>query len=161
MPIFLRDGEYHIIFTKRSHRVKVHKGEISFPGGSYEDEDETLLNTALRECDEEIGLAAKDIEVLGELDDFPTIGSDYVISPFVAAIPWPYTSKLDPWEVDSIIEVPLSALLDKDSVTAETETWRDQHVTMYSYHYGGEVIWGASARVLHQFLGIWTGVLGR
>ena len=156
MPIFLRDGEYHIIFTKRSHRVKVHKGEISFPGGAYEEEDETLLNTALRECDEEIGLGANAIEVVGELDDFPTIGSDYVISPYVAFVSWPYQVKLDPWEVDSIIEVPIAALLNRNGVTEETELWRDNPVTTFSYRYEGEIIWGASARILRQFLDIWT-----
>lgn len=158
MPVFFKDGEHYIIFTKRSHRVKVHKGEISFPGGAYEEEDVTLLNTALRECREEIGLAASALEVIGELDDSPTIGSDYVISPFVAFVQWPYQAKLDPWEVDSIIEVPISALLDKSGVIQETGLWRDKPVATFSYRYRDDVIWGASARILRQFLDIWEGL---
>lgn len=155
LPVFYKEGEYHIIFTKRTEQVRVHKGQISFPGGSYEEEDGTLLNTALRECTEEIGLAAKDIEVLGELDDMPTIASDYVVSPFVASVPWPYNFKLDPWEVAEIIEVPITALLDEASMSQETLSRRGQPVISYSYHYQGEVIWGASARILHKFLGFW------
>jgi 8-oxo-dGTP pyrophosphatase MutT (NUDIX family) len=160
IPIFDKGGAYHIVFTRRSHRVKVHKGEISFPGGAYEEEDEVLLNTALRECAEEIGLPTKDVDVLGELDDIPTVGSEYVISPFVASIPWPYVSKLDPWEVDSIIEVPIGVLLDKVNVSLETEFRRGQPVVSYSYRYQDDLIWGASARILHQLLEIWTKLEG-
>ncbi|MBI2849645.1 MAG: CoA pyrophosphatase [Chloroflexi bacterium] len=159
IPIFIKDGEYHVIFTTRTHRVKLHKGEISFPGGAYEEEDETLLNTALRESAEEIGLAAKDVEVLGELDDFPTIGSNYIITPFVAAISWPYRFTPDPREVAQIIQIPISALLNKSCMTEETETLRGRTVTTYSYSYKTDLIWGASARILHQFLEIWVAVM--
>lgn len=158
IPIFYKQGEYHILFTKRTENVRVHKGQISFPGGAYEETDGTLLNTALRESSEEISLAAEDIEVLGELDDIPTIGSDYIISPFVAFIRWPYPFKLDPWEVAEIIEVPITALLDEACVIQETATRRGQPVASYSYLYQAEVIWGASARILHQFLEIWLAV---
>ncbi|HLB27782.1 MAG TPA: hypothetical protein VJK47_01075, partial [Dehalococcoidales bacterium] len=82
--------------------------------------------------------------------------SDYVISPYVAFVSWPYQVKLDPWEVDSIIEVPIAALLNRNGVTEETELWRDNPVTTFSYRYEGEIIWGASARILRQFLDIWT-----
>ncbi|MFC2020792.1 NUDIX hydrolase [Chloroflexota bacterium] len=156
IPIFCKQGEYFILFTKRTEKVKEHKGEISFPGGAYEEEDAALLDTALRECFEEIGLSADDVEVLGELDDMPTIGSDFVISPFVAVIPWPYPFEIDPWEVKEIIEVPISALLDTRCRNREAETWRSRAITSYSYHYNGEIIWGASARILHQFLDIYT-----
>ena len=90
VPIFLKQGQYYILFTKRTEKVKEHKGQISFPGGSYEEGDRTLLNTALRESAEEIGLRPKDVEILGELDDGLSLTSNYVISPFVALIPWPY-----------------------------------------------------------------------
>ena len=115
LPIYKKQGQYHILFIKRTETVKEHRGEISFPGGTREEEDRTLLDTALRECDEEIGLRAEDIEVLGELDDEVTITSKYIVSTFVAAIPYPYQFKVNKDEVEEIIEVPIPALLDKDT----------------------------------------------
>jgi len=159
IPVYHKQGEYYILFTKRTERVKVHKGQISFPGGAYEEKDGTLVNTALRESAEEIGLAAEEVELLGELDDFFTIGSGYIMSPFVGAIPWPYPLKLDPTEVEEIIEVPISALLDKGCLSQGTDTIDGQVVTTYFYHYRGRVIWGATARILSQFLGIWAKVI--
>jgi 8-oxo-dGTP pyrophosphatase MutT (NUDIX family) len=84
IPLYKKQGEYYILFIQRTDRVKDHKGQISFPGGAYEEDDDSLLQTALREATEEVGLASEDVEVLGELDDFRTIGSGYTISPFVA-----------------------------------------------------------------------------
>lgn len=155
VPLFQQEREYRLLFTKRTENVRVHKGHISFPGGAWEEKDGTLLNTALRECAEEIGLTPGAVEVLGELDDFHTISSDYVITPFVASIPSPYPFKLDPWEVAEIITVPISALLDQHCVTQEVESWHGEEVTTYFYHYQDRVIWGATARILHQLLEIW------
>ncbi len=159
VPVYYKQGEYYILFTKRTERVQDHKGQISFPGGACEEEDETLVNTALRECAEEIGLPAEAVELLGELDDTATITSGYIISPFVAVIPWPYPFKVDPTEVEEIIEVPISALLDKDCLRQETEVRDGQAVTAYYYHYQGRVIWGATARILNQFLDIVSQVM--
>jgi len=159
IPIYYKEGEYHILFTKRTEKVKDHKGHISFPGGAYEEQDGTLANTALRESTEEIGLAGEAVELLGELDDMATIGSGYIISPFVGVIPWPYPFKADPFEVEEIFEVPISALLNEDCVRQGTDTVNGQVVPTYSYDYRGKVIWGATARILNQFLGIYTRVM--
>ena len=159
LPIYCKRGEYYILFTKRTEKVKDHKGQISFPGGAYEEQDGTLLNTALRECTEEIGLAAEVVELLGELDDFLTTNSGYIMSPFVGVMPWPYPLKVDPAEVEEIIEVPISALLDNDCLRQETEIVDGQTVTSYFYHYQGRVIWGATAKILNQFLDIFTRVM--
>jgi len=101
-------------------------------------------------------LAADRVELLGELDDTISIGSGYIISPFVAIIPWPYPLKVDQWETEEIIEVPISALLDKNNLRQETEIIDGETVTSYSYHYQGRVIWGATARILNQFLDIFA-----
>ena len=154
VPIYYKQGQYYILFTKRTQRVKEHKGQISFPGGAYEDGDETLVNTALRECAEEIGLMAHQIEVLGELDDTVTETSSYIISPFVAFIPWPYQFRVNGKEAEEIIDVPISALLDKGCLRQETKTIDGQTVSSYFYHYQQRVIWGATARILNQFLDI-------
>ena len=159
LPIYYKEGEYYILFTQRTEKVKDHKGQISFPGGAYEERDRVLINTALRECAEEIGLAAEEVEILGELDDISTMSSGYIISPFVASIPWPYPFKVDEYEAEEIIEVPISALLDKSNLQLETRTVDGEAVIAHFYHYQGKVIWGATARILKQFLDIFALVM--
>ncbi len=156
LPIYYKQDQYYILFTKRTEKVKEHKSQISFPGGTYQEGDRTLVDTARRECAEEIGLMADDIEVLGELDDTITETSNYIISPFVALIPWPYQFKVDGEETEAIIEVPISALLDKNCRRQETKIIDGEAVTSYFYHYQGKVIWGATARILNQFLDIFA-----
>ena len=159
IPLYKKEGEYHILFIQRTDRVKDHKGQISFPGGAYEEEDDNLLQTALRESTEEVGLAAEDVEVLGELDDLRTIGSNYVISPFVARMPWPYHLKVDEWETEEVIEVPLSVLLDTSNVSQDKTILEGEEIDQYYYHYQDKVIWGATARILNQFLGILADII--
>jgi 8-oxo-dGTP pyrophosphatase MutT (NUDIX family) len=151
VPIYYREGQCHILFTRRTENVKEHKGQISFPGGARQD-GESLLDTALREAREEIGLDPADVEILGELDDTMTFTSNYVVTPFVGIIPWPNSLKVDGWEADEIIEVPIAVLLDKNSCEYKKEVIGDKPVTSYFYHYNGDIIWGATARILHQFL---------
>jgi len=158
LPLYFKNGEYHLLFIQRTTRVRDHKGQISFPGGAYEEGDGTLLKTALREATEEVGIAEEDVRVLGELDDFRTIGSSYVISPYVGVIPWPYDLKVDEWETEETIEVPLSALLDKRNVREDRDILDGEVVPTFFYHYRDKVIWGATARVLHHFLGIVAGI---
>ena len=154
VPIYEKDGQYHILFIKRTEWVEKHKGEISFPGGGYEEHDGTLLNTALRESAEEINLMPDDVEVLGELDDVVSAKTNYRITPFLAFIPWPYEFKVDGHETEAIIEAPIPALMDigysrQESIDSET-------VAVYYYNYQGRVIWGATARILTKFLDIFA-----
>ena len=142
IPLFYSQGQYHVLFTERSEEVDFHKGQVCFPGGTREPSDSSLLQTALRETEEEISLRAKDVEILGEFDDSLTLTSNYVISPFVAFIPHPYPFKVDGREIREIFSVPLSFLLD------EANFERDS----YAYKYEGHVIWGATARILKQFI---------
>ncbi len=155
LPLYFRDGEYYLLFTKRTELVQEHKGQISFPGGTYETADGSLLSTALRECREELGLAPEDVRVLGRLDDRRTRTSNYIIAPFVAVIPWPYDFMVNGSEIEEIIEVPVAALLDGHSVHYETEVFNGQLVSAISYSYRGRVIWGATARMLAQFLDVY------
>jgi len=159
VPVFYKEGEYHILFTERTDTVRDHKGQISFPGGANELEDLTLLDTALRECEEEIGLEAGAVEVLGELNETLTLHTNYLVSPFVGIIPWPYRFTVDSKEVKEIIEIPVSALLDKNSLHHETETVNDRQIMGYYYNYKGKIIWGATARILTQFLDIYSRVM--
>jgi 8-oxo-dGTP pyrophosphatase MutT (NUDIX family) len=144
IPLFYNQGQYHVLFTERSDEVNFHKGQVCFPGGTQEPSDSSLLQTALREIEEEIGLKAKDVEILGELDDSITSTSNYVISPFVAFIPYPYPLRADSREIKEIFSVPLSFLMDEANFKQDS----------YVYEYEGHIIWGATARILRQFIAL-------
>jgi 8-oxo-dGTP pyrophosphatase MutT (NUDIX family) len=155
VPLYRERGQYHIVFIKRTDDVETHKGQISFPGGRMEKRDKTLLDTALREAFEEIGLHPQEAKILGELDDEVTTTSNYIVTPFVALIPWPYHLVMSRHEVAEIIRAPVAALLDKANIKPATETLEGGIVLdSYDYYYDGRVIWGATARILHKFLDI-------
>ncbi|MDD4875916.1 MAG: CoA pyrophosphatase [Dehalococcoidales bacterium] len=154
LPIYYKEVEPYILFTKRTEEVKTHKGQISFPGGVYQEGDGSLVSTALRECAEEIGLTAENVEILGELDDILATGSDYIVSPFVGFIPWPYKFEVDQRETEKIIEIPVSVLLDKNYIREETRNIDGNAVTLHFYTYQETVVWGLTARILNQFLDI-------
>ncbi|OGO31981.1 MAG: hypothetical protein A2Z29_06060 [Chloroflexi bacterium RBG_16_56_11] len=154
IPLYQKEGQYYVVFIKRTKMVKTHKGQISFPGGAREIQDRTLLDTAIRESFEEVGLQPGDIEILGELDDEITTTSNYIVTPFVAAVPWPYRFVRNLREVRQIIEIPISGLLDKDCLKADTEFLEGRPVDSFAYHYQDKIIWGATARILNKFLEI-------
>jgi len=160
MPLYCKDKQYHVLFTRRTNTVATHKGEISFPGGRYEKKDGSLLNTALRESAEEIGLMPQDAEILGELDDTLTTTSSYVISPFVAFIPYPYAFRLEESETEEIIEVPLESLINQSPPERRVEFKDGKPLDSYIYNYQGQIIFGATARILYQFLDIWLRLAG-
>ena len=141
-----------VVFAKRTERVAHHKGQYSFPGGIVETWDGSRLETALREAKEEIGLPPEAVEILGTLDDTETRATQFVITPFVGLIRQPVSYAPDGKEIERVLEVPLAALL--DPANFRVELWeRDDHTSpVYFYDYGGETIWGATARILKQFL---------
>ena len=151
IPIFTKNGEDHILFTKRTNMVEHHKGQISFPGGKRDIEDETLLQTALRESHEEVGIRPEDIEILGDLDDEKTHVSNYVISPYVGVIPYPYQFVTSLDEVEYLLEIPISALLDKANFHEEIQSSGEKRYRAYFYKYKDDVIWGATSRILKRF----------
>ena len=95
VPLFEKGENCHIVFTKRSDNVRYHKGEISFPGGVFDERDLELERTALRETDEEIGLKENDVQIIGVLDDIITV-TQFIVTPFVGLFPYPYPLKLSP-----------------------------------------------------------------
>lgn len=149
-PIFSRNQEIFILFTQRTNLVDNHKGQISFPGGRFQDGDTSLKDTALREGEEEIGVKSKDLIVIGELDDVETMVSNFVISPFVVAMPYPYKFRINEREVEKIIELPLNALLDCRNFHKDNNNGL---VPPY-FKVMDKVIWGATARILINFLDI-------
>ena len=151
VPLFNKQGNCHLLFTKRSEEVKYHKGEISFPGGVFDKEDSELERTALRETFEEIGLQEKDIQIIGVLDDIVTV-TEFIVTPFVGFFFYPYPFKPSPIEIAELIEVPVFHLLNEECF-GEREVMRmGRKEIVYAYQYGNHVIWGATARILKEFL---------
>lgn len=153
VPLFKKGGECHLLFTKRSDQVKYHKGEISFPGGVVDEDDRELIHTALREAREEIGLKEEDVQVIGVLDDIVTF-TEFIVTPIVGLFPYPYPFQVSEVEISELIEVPLSFLLHKDNFAEHEITRMGQRDIVYAYQYGGHTIWGATAKILKQFLDI-------
>ncbi|MXV60999.1 NUDIX domain-containing protein [Natronorubrum sp. JWXQ-INN-674] len=154
-PIIERDGEEHLLFTRRADHLGEHPGQMSFPGGGAEPIDETILDTALREAYEEIGLETHESEVVGQLDDIRTI-TEYAVTPFVARVP-DREYERDGHEVAEIVVLPLSELLDP----ANYEYERRDHpyygdVVIHYFHVGDATVWGATGRILVQLLELTT-----
>ena len=154
VPLYEKGGEYYILFTKRTEKLEHHKGQISFPGGARHEGDKSLDDTALRETFEEIGVHSQDVEILGQLDNMGTVSSGFLITPFVALIPYPYAFKVNPDEIEELVEVPISALLDKSNYWEELQVYQGKSYRSCFYQCQGKVIWGATARILKQFLGL-------
>ena len=151
IPIVDR-GEPCLVFTKRTERVATHKGQISFPGGAVDPGDGSVLEAALRECEEEIGLPRTAVEPLGALDDTETVATQFVITPWVGVIREPVAWQTHAHEVDRVIEVPFSALAAPGGL--RVEHWERDGVVrpVYFFDYNGDTIWGATARILKHYL---------
>jgi 8-oxo-dGTP pyrophosphatase MutT (NUDIX family) len=149
IPIFEKDGKPFIVLTKRTLTVKIHKGEVSFPGGMFEDKDGDRINTAIRECCEEIGVKKKDMEILGRLDDMFTL-TGVCVRPYVGIIPYPYTFKANPHEVAYLIYLPLQYLQEVYPAMEEAEH-AGKVEKVPSFYYNGDRIWGATCRILLRF----------
>ena len=149
--LYPKDGEYCVLLNKRTDQVEHHKGEISFPGGSKDAKDATLLDTALRETYEEMGIRPEDVEVLGQVDDTPT-STNFLITTTVGTIPYPYDFNPSELEVAEVLEVPLPALMDEEARRDEVRIVDDELDHAPSYAYQGHLIFGATARVLSRFV---------
>ena len=148
----------HILFTKKSASVPHHKGQYSFPGGVVEQRDGSRVETALREAWEEIRLPAEAVEVLGLLDDTETRATPFVITPVVGLVTGPVELVPDGREIERVLEVPLATL--RDPAIFHTEVWErnGEHHLVHFYRVSDEdVIWGATARILKQFLDMLEG----
>jgi len=151
IPLYVREKALWTLFTKRTDMVEHHKGQISFPGGGRSDRDANLWETAIRETEEEIGVPRSSIRILGALPKLQTV-TDFEVSPFVGAIPYPVAFAPHAGEVESIIEVPMSYLLDPMVVEERAVKWKGRDVMTLVYHYKGHAIWGATARILTDLL---------
>jgi 8-oxo-dGTP pyrophosphatase MutT (NUDIX family) len=156
--LYVDDGELHAIFTRRRRDLRSHPGEISFPGGRR-DEGEALIDTALREAEEEIGLDRDSVRLLGALEPVPTIATNYAVYPFVGIIEPGGTWTPSAFEVDEVLELRLSEL--RAARTRRRLSHRGIPFRTDVYDVGEElVIWGATARIVSDLLGRLEPVVG-
>jgi 8-oxo-dGTP pyrophosphatase MutT (NUDIX family) len=142
----------HIVFTRRSETVGLHRGQISLPGGRREEGDPTLAATALRETTEELGIATDDVQILGSLPQVYVVVSNFLITPFVGMLPYRPRFVASPAEVAEVIEVPLEVLADPASCREEIWPWRGSERVVEFYAHEAYQIWGATGRVIKEFL---------
>jgi len=149
LPIVQRD-EPTILFTLRTEHLSRHAGQVSFPGGRAQDDDRTLVDTALRETHEEIGVTSDFISVAGYLDAYET-GTGYAILPVVGLLKQGFAVVPEVNEVAEIFEVPLAFLLDPASRQIRFGEWQGRKREFYAFEYDGHYIWGATAAILVNF----------
>jgi 8-oxo-dGTP pyrophosphatase MutT (NUDIX family) len=149
LPLFVRDGGLRLLLTRRTETVEHHRGQISFPGGVEEESDQTAFATAVRETEEELGIAPGDVRLLGALTPLTTV-TDFFVEPFVGAIPYPHVLRPAEAEIAEVIEAPVAALLDPKALELRLLPGREEPTLFY--HYGPHVIWGATARMLKELL---------
>ena len=149
-PLYERDGELFAVFIRRHSELRLHAGQISFPGGRRDPDDADLTATALREAHEEIGLDPTAVTVLGALAPTPTVVSDIAVYPLVGLIVRPPAWTLAGAEVESVLEAPLRALAATHFV--QTLERNGRVVVTDAYTIDGEVIWGATGRILTDLL---------
>lgn len=154
VPIVLRDRRPHLLFTVRSEDLRTHSGQVSFPGGKVDPGDPDRVATALREAEEEVGLAPSQVEVVGALDEVAT-PSQFVITPVVGLLAESFAVQVRSLEVAEAFEVPLAALREPGVFTDHGLVERDgRQYHLVAYRIAGHVIWGATARVVLQLLSI-------
>lgn len=156
LPLYRNEQGWHLVFTRRTDLVEDHKGQVSFPGGGCDEHETQPEQTAIREAKEEIGLLPQDVRILGKMNEVITI-SHFKVTPVVGVIPWPYPFQLSPQEVSRVFSIPLDWM-------AEPTHWDEFDFTpegsptsfpVVTYHeYDGEILWGATARITQNFLGV-------
>lgn len=150
-PLFIREEEAHLLFIKRSQQLKHHRGEVSFPGGVKENSDCSLLETCLRETEEEVGIQSGDVTIIGRLDEVNTT-TGFLVSPFLGLIPHPYSFQLNKQEVEHLITVPVAQFIETSNQYDFYYFNGQQLVSLVAYHINNQVIWGATARIVEQLI---------
>ena len=149
--LYRKGDDYCVLLNKRSMTVEYHKGEMSFPGGARDPEDADFEDTARRETYEEMGIARNDITILGRLDDNVT-RSNFLVKVFVGTIPYPYEFRPSSLEIAEVVEIPLDVLQDPASWRWDSRIEDGERVAVRSYGYQEHLVYGATAKILDQFL---------
>ena len=136
-----------ILLTKRSINLKNHPGQIAFPGGKKETFDISLIDTALRETEEEVGLSQHLVEIIASLPTHKT-ATGFIIKPYIGIISQPFEETLRCGEVDEIFTVPFDHILNEENFSIQTRKWNGTQRKYYVVPYGPFYVWGATARIL-------------
>jgi 8-oxo-dGTP pyrophosphatase MutT (NUDIX family) len=147
IPLVAHADALTVLFTQRTAHLKNHSGQVSFPGGRAEPGDASAEFTALRETEEEIGLAMQRVEVLARLPDYRT-RTGFRVTPVIGLVAPPLELMPDPREVAEVFEVPLAFLMEQRNRQRRTREFQGQQVGYYVFEYGSRVIWGATAGIL-------------
>lgn len=156
IPLLISSGKWHVLLTRRNADLPEHSGQVAFPGGRSDPEDADPVFTALREANEEIGIAPQDVTVLGFLHDFLTI-TNYQVTPVVGLIPWPYELKLAAQEVSRVFTIPMDWLVDINNYEEKVRFLPHSGTpipVIYYKEYDGEILWGASARFMKTLVDV-------
>jgi len=154
VPILKQDHKWHVLFTRRTSSLPEHSGQVAFPGGRAEPDDDSPEVTALREAHEEIDLSPSDVKILGRLREIRTI-SNYCVTPVVGRIPWPYEFQLAREEVSRVFTIPLEWLADLKNHEIKFRELPSPHSpvpVIYFNRFDGELLWGISAEITLNFL---------
>ncbi|MGH1351322.1 MAG: CoA pyrophosphatase [Methyloligellaceae bacterium] len=149
VPIVKYTDRLSLILTTRSAHLSSHAGQVAFPGGKVDEEDVTIIDTALRETEEEVGIHRKNIEILGYLDSYQT-ATGFRILPIVGIIEEGYSYNIDRNEVEDLFEVPLKFLMSPENHKKESLFWRNKDRHFYSMPYEDRNIWGATAGIIRN-----------
>lgn len=151
IPLFERNGEVHLLLTRRASHLRSHSGQVSFPGGKQDAEDVDALATALRESQEEVGLEPEGVRILGQIDQITSL-HHYLVTPFVGQIPEAFQPHPNPEEIESVFTVPLAFFLNPGNHRSQEITHRE--VPFYSHHFlfGDYDVWGMTAMLILRFL---------
>jgi 8-oxo-dGTP pyrophosphatase MutT (NUDIX family) len=151
MCFFEKNNEPHFIMIKRASDESVHSGQIAFPGGKYEDTDSSLIYTAIRESQEEIGLIPSTVEVIGQLSDLYIPPSNFMVTPFIGFLKQKPEFIINE-EVDKVLIFSLSELLNPLIRTEQEIQHRKVLFKVPCFKLGGETVWGATAMMLAEFI---------
>jgi 8-oxo-dGTP pyrophosphatase MutT (NUDIX family) len=146
-----QDGDY-LVLTKRADHLRTHRGQIAFPGGRVDAGDADVVETALRESREEIGIDPECVKILGRLDEF-TAGYGLVVTPVVGVIPADYEFRIDPAETTAVASVPIASLMQLPNCNLNECLSPGGHPN-YHFYVNGWDVWGVTARIIAQFLEI-------
>ena len=155
IPFFYSDEEWKLLFTRRTEYVQTHKGQVAFPGGAYDPEDQDIVQTALRESCEEIGLCSNEVKILGCLEDQIT-NSNFSITPVVAYVEKPFNYVISENEVSRVFCIPLKWLADPEHRRTEIMTFPDgnENEVIFYQLYDGELVWGVTANIMIKLLDV-------
>jgi len=151
IPIWKEDESLSFLLTLRTKKVQTHKGQISFPGGMRNSTEEPLVQTALRETQEEIGISDNQIRILGQFDEYLST-TKLIVTPFVGRIEPPLVIQKNPEEVEEVIKVPFSLFQKPELLRTEIRQRLNERVKVYHYDFQGLDVWGLTAQIIRDFL---------